>query len=113
MTPRERELEEALLMCAAHCQGGHSAAGMTVAMAFSIPFPLTMENLIATALRRGYAPAELWPWSSTARIAALAAPRPDPVEDVGKGRGDSGSGLRPLALASPRKFQLEDPESAA
>ena len=56
------DLEKALLMCAAHCQGGHSEAGMAAAEALGIPFPIRMESLKKAALARGYDPDELWPW---------------------------------------------------
>lgn len=51
-----------LLMCAAHCQGGHSEAGAAVADLFGIPFPLTMENLTKVAERHGFDRDDLWPW---------------------------------------------------
>lgn len=55
-------MERALLMAGAHCQGGHSEAGMVIAENFGIPFPLTMDNLCAAAEARGYSAAEIWPW---------------------------------------------------
>ena len=52
----------ALFMCAAGCQGGHSAAGATAAEVLGIPFPVTMENLAKQAMKEGLNPRELWGW---------------------------------------------------
>lgn len=56
------QLRVALLMCASHCQGGHSDAGAAAAKALGISFPITMEKLKRAARRDGYDPARLWPW---------------------------------------------------
>lgn len=56
----------ALFMCAAHCQGGHSAAGAEVADVLGVPFPIRMTDLIAKARAEGENPAELWTWLITA-----------------------------------------------
>ncbi len=50
------------LMCAASCQGGHSDAGRAAADLFSIPFPITMSNLLTVSERYEYDPQELWRW---------------------------------------------------
>lgn len=52
----------ALFVAAPHCQGGHSPAGMAIAEALGIDFPLTMDALAARAAQCGLDPAELWPW---------------------------------------------------
>lgn len=65
MNEREKELERALLMCAASCQGGHSDAGMAAAEALGTTFPITMVGLAKVAMARGYSCAELWPWWTT------------------------------------------------
>lgn len=57
----------ALFMCASHCQGGHSAAGMAAAEALGIEFPITMPNLRAQATKEGLDPKELWPWYAKQR----------------------------------------------
>jgi len=56
------DCREALFMCATHCQGGHSDAGMAAAEALGIPFPITMDNLIKQARKEGRDPQRLWPW---------------------------------------------------
>lgn len=61
VTELER-LRDALLMCASHCQGGHSDAGMAAAQALGIPFPVSMESLIAKAREWELDPDHLWPW---------------------------------------------------
>lgn len=53
---------EALFMCAAHCQGGHSLAGSHAAEALGVPFPIEMPALVAKARGEGVNPAALWPW---------------------------------------------------
>lgn len=55
-------LRDALLMCASHCQGGHSDAGSAAAQALGIPFPISMDNLIAKATEWKIDPKTLWPW---------------------------------------------------
>lgn len=57
-----RALKRALLMAAAHCQGGHSAAGQAICTVFEIPFPVTMDALEKVATDEGFEPRELWPW---------------------------------------------------
>jgi len=52
----------ALYMCAAHCQGGHSAAGQAAADALGISFPITMRNLADAAIKDDLDPRVLWPW---------------------------------------------------
>ena len=52
----------ALFMCAAHCQGGHSAAGAAAAEALGITFPVTMKKLANRARKDGLDPKKLWPW---------------------------------------------------
>jgi hypothetical protein len=66
----QERLERALLMCAAHCQGGHSGAGQAAADALEMPFPITMENLRLAALSRGFEPAKLWPWMKAFALAS-------------------------------------------
>lgn len=61
-TQKERKLLIALLMCAAHCQGGHSEAGAEAAEALDIKFPITMEALAKAARREGLDRDKLWPW---------------------------------------------------
>lgn len=51
-----------LFMCAAHCQGGHSEAGMSAAGLLGVPFPITMPNLIKAASAEGLSVLALWPW---------------------------------------------------
>lgn len=79
----------ALFMCAAHCQGGHSAAGMAAADALGITFPITMKKLANRARKDGLDPKKLWPWwekaSPLSRTALSASAEqdtlpPDPVE---------------------------------
>lgn len=55
-------LRDALLMCAASCQGGHSDAGMAASQALGIPFPINMVNLVAKANEWGLNQDALWPW---------------------------------------------------
>jgi hypothetical protein len=63
MSEEERsELRTALFMCACHCQGGHSQAGMAAAEVLGVPFPLQMESLRAKAIEEGLDPKILWPW---------------------------------------------------
>jgi len=65
--------ERALLIAAAHCQGGHSDAGAAIAEVFGIPFPVTMQALEGAATARGYEPKELWPWLFKMRNEGTAA----------------------------------------
>ena len=58
----DREAREALFMCAASCQGGHSDAGFAASEVLGIPFPITMENLVRKAVSEGYDAKALWPW---------------------------------------------------
>lgn len=58
----DREAREALFMCAASCQGGHSDAGLAASEVLGIPFPITMENLVKKAVSEGYDAKALWPW---------------------------------------------------
>lgn len=67
------ELTAALFMCAAHCQGGHSEAGMAASKALGVPFPIRMEELIVKAEELHLDIASLWPWSPTVRAAITAA----------------------------------------
>lgn len=53
---------EALFMCAAHCQGGHSDAGKAAAEALGVPFPIRMDDLVRRAAAEGADPRKLWPW---------------------------------------------------
>lgn len=55
-------LRDSLLMCAASCQGGHSDAGMSASQALGIPFPVSMDGLVAKAKEWGLNPDHLWPW---------------------------------------------------
>lgn len=52
----------ALFMCAASCQGGHSAAGQAAADALGVTFPITMKMLANRARKEGLDPKKLWPW---------------------------------------------------
>lgn len=63
----------ALYMCAAHCQGGHSAAGAEAAEALGITFPITMHKLANRARKDGLDPKKLWPWWDK----ATALPSPE------------------------------------
>jgi len=58
----EQKLFIALLMCAAHCQGGHSTAGQAAADALGIKFPITMDKLAKVARKAGLDREKLWPW---------------------------------------------------
>jgi hypothetical protein len=60
----------ALFMCAAHCQGGHSAAGSEASQVLGVPFPITMSEMVAKARADGLNPAELWPWAPTGLFTA-------------------------------------------
>lgn len=55
-------LRDALMMCATHCQGGHSEAGMAASLALDVPFPISMDNLEAKARKWSIDPDHLWPW---------------------------------------------------
>ena len=68
---------EALYMCAASCQGGHSDAGAAAAEVLGIPFPVSMLNLWGAALREGLDPDKLWPWY-TGKLARKEAKRAEP-----------------------------------
>lgn len=57
-----RKTRIALLMCAAHCQGGHSEAGAEAAEVLGTTFPITMEKLARVARKEGLDPDKLWPW---------------------------------------------------
>jgi hypothetical protein len=57
-----RETRRALFMCASHCQGAHSDAGVAAASILGVPFPITMPNLKAKAISEGFNPDDLWPW---------------------------------------------------
>lgn len=52
----------ALLMCATHCQGGHSEAGAKAAEVLGTKFPITMEGLAKVARKHHLDPDKLWPW---------------------------------------------------
>jgi hypothetical protein len=91
MTPDRK----ALFMCAAHCQGGHSQAGDAAAEALGVPFPLTMDKLVAKARSEGADPTTLWPWlvgmarglfttDELARWDALAAAHADRIAAVAR-----------------------------
>lgn len=67
------ELMAALFMCAAHCQGGHSEAGMAASKALGVPFPIRIEELIVKAEELHLDIAFLWPWSPTALRAVITA----------------------------------------
>ena len=54
-----------ILILAANFQGGNSAEGGKIAERLGIPFPLNMRNLGKAAIRLGFEPSELWPWSAT------------------------------------------------
>lgn len=58
---------EALFMCAASCQGAHSTAGAAASEVLGVPFPITMDNLIAKATAEGLDPDGLWPCVMIAR----------------------------------------------
>lgn len=60
-------------MCAASCQGGHSEAGMAAAAALGIPFPITMDALLAKAIEERRDPDALWPWLMRQRQQRAAA----------------------------------------
>lgn len=62
LVAKVRGLRIALLMCAAHCQGGHSEAGAHAAEALGTTFPITMEKLARVARKDGLDPDKLWPW---------------------------------------------------
>lgn len=68
MNQRDDALQ-ALLMCASHCQGGHSDAGQAAADVLHIPFPVTMPNLELAAKARRFDPEKLWPWLKPMRQA--------------------------------------------
>jgi hypothetical protein len=55
-------IREALYMCAASCQGGHSAAGRAAAHHLNVGFPINMESMEVQAKRDGLDPEHLWPW---------------------------------------------------
>lgn len=62
-TVKELErLRDALLMCAASCQGGHSDAGMAASLALRVSFPISMDELVAKAREWKLDPDHLWPW---------------------------------------------------
>lgn len=74
-------LRDALLMCASHCQGGHSDAGMAAALALDVPFPIDMRNLEAKAAEWGLDADHLWPWLKKMRRRAAvitSSPRSRP-----------------------------------
>ena len=52
----------ALFMCAASCQGGHSAAGKAAADVLGVSFPITMRELCKAVKREGEKPTEFYPW---------------------------------------------------
>jgi|SRR5882757_11219766 len=62
-----RDLMEALFMCASHCQGGHGAAGMAASKALGISFPVSMMSLERRARQAGFDPRDLWPWLAEMR----------------------------------------------
>lgn len=62
-------LRDALLMCAASCQGGHSDAGMAASLALDIPFPVRMDKLEEKAREWKIDPDHLWPWLRKMRAA--------------------------------------------
>jgi hypothetical protein len=66
------QIEKALFMCAAHCQGGHSEAGVAAAIALGVDFPVRMKNLEKAAIERGYDPDQLWPWLKRVRVGSFA-----------------------------------------
>lgn len=51
-----------LLQAAAHCQGGHSDAGLAISREFGLPFPVNMGDLVVKARDLDLNPARLWPW---------------------------------------------------
>lgn len=67
-----REMREALFMCATHCQGGHSEAGYAAAQILGVPFPITMPDLVAKVRAEGLDPDKLWPWYAEMRVARSA-----------------------------------------
>ncbi len=62
----DREALRLILLMAPHFQGGNSKTGAEVAEYLGIDPPLTMTALGAVARKRGFDPAKLWPWSTTA-----------------------------------------------
>jgi len=72
---KAKEERRALLLCASHCQGGHSVAGEAAALVLGIDFPITQENLVKAAERDGFDPVKLWPWSVTAKRRAAKVKR--------------------------------------
>lgn len=58
-------LRQALFMCAASCQGGHSTSGKAASDALGVPYPVRMEALIEKAVAEGRDPNRLWPWTMT------------------------------------------------
>lgn len=58
LTPEGR----ALFLAAPHCQGGHSAAGDTIASLLGVPFPLRMTDLITKLREHGENPVLFYPW---------------------------------------------------
>jgi hypothetical protein len=58
----QKQMLRAVLMAAAHCQGGHSDAGAEIADLLGLPFPLRMETLRRAATDHGFLPYDLWPW---------------------------------------------------
>ena len=52
----------ALLLCAAHHQGGHSDAGRAAADALGVPFPIRMDALCRALKHEGQEPGEFYPW---------------------------------------------------
>lgn len=63
------KLRVALFMCAAHCQGGSSNAGVVAANELGIPFPIRMDDLVDRARKEGLDPDRLWPWLRPMRAA--------------------------------------------
>lgn len=71
---------KALYMCAAHCQGGHSDAGLMAARALGVPFPIRMEQMAEKAKQEGFDPDDLWPWWKRMRDERAAAKLREEIE---------------------------------